>query len=89
MSTSDSVEEFLKHPPECPWHRDWHACSCGLFDTVIWEEPDESGAPVKKWCDGETAARAMFTVASSRGHRYATVREAIDDFVTVNWASYL
>jgi hypothetical protein len=24
--------EADKHPPECPWHRDWHACSCGAFD---------------------------------------------------------
>ena len=20
------------HPPECKWHKDWHACDCGLFD---------------------------------------------------------
>ena len=24
-----SLEE---HPPDCPWHKDWHACNCGLFD---------------------------------------------------------
>ena len=24
-----SLEE---HPPDCPWHKDWHACDCGLFD---------------------------------------------------------
>ena len=23
-----SLEE---HPPDCPWHKDWHACNCGLF----------------------------------------------------------
>ena len=21
-----------KHPPECKWHKDWHACDCGAFD---------------------------------------------------------
>ena len=21
-----------KHPPECKWHKDWHACDCGEFD---------------------------------------------------------
>ena len=20
------------HPPECKWHKDWHACNCGAFD---------------------------------------------------------
>ena len=20
------------HPADCPWHKDWHACSCGAFD---------------------------------------------------------
>ncbi len=26
-----------KHPPECKWHKDWHACDCGAFD----EKDDE------------------------------------------------
>lgn len=21
-----------EHPPECKWHKDWHACDCGIFD---------------------------------------------------------
>jgi len=21
-----------KHTPECKWHKDWHACNCGVFD---------------------------------------------------------
>jgi hypothetical protein len=21
-----------KHPPDCIWHKDWHACDCGIFD---------------------------------------------------------
>ena len=20
------------HPPECKWHKDWHACDCGAFE---------------------------------------------------------
>jgi len=20
------------HPPDCKWHKDWHACDCGAFD---------------------------------------------------------
>ena len=20
------------HPPDCKWHKDWHACDCGMFD---------------------------------------------------------
>ena len=22
-----------KHPPECKWHKDWHACDCGMKTT--------------------------------------------------------
>ena len=25
-------KKYEEHPPECPWHRDWHACNCGAFD---------------------------------------------------------
>ena len=25
-------EEKDDHPPECKWHKDWHACDCGIFD---------------------------------------------------------
>lgn len=21
-----------KHSPDCKWHKDWHACDCGIFD---------------------------------------------------------
>ena len=23
-----------EHPPECKWHKDWHACDCRYFDKV-------------------------------------------------------
>lgn len=25
------------HPPECSWHHDWHACSCGALDARGYE----------------------------------------------------
>jgi len=30
-----------EHPPECKWHKDWHACDCGMFDNEV-EENDYS-----------------------------------------------
>ena len=27
-----------EHPPDCPWHKDWHACNCGLFENKEDEE---------------------------------------------------
>ena len=29
---TDKNSEASKHPPECPWHKDWHACSCPMSD---------------------------------------------------------
>lgn len=26
------MQELDDHPPECKWHKDWHACDCGMFD---------------------------------------------------------
>jgi ABC-type uncharacterized transport system substrate-binding protein len=31
---SNKNSEADKHPPECPWHRDWHACNCGANDQI-------------------------------------------------------
>ena len=25
-------QELDDHTPECKWHKDWHACDCGVFD---------------------------------------------------------
>jgi len=30
-----------EHPPECKWHKDWHACDCGLFDKQNEEMTDD------------------------------------------------
>jgi len=29
---SKRVEEKEKHSPDCEWHKDWHACNCGMLD---------------------------------------------------------
>ena len=21
-----------EHKPDCPWHKDWHACNCGALE---------------------------------------------------------
>ena len=23
---------MTEHKPNCPWHSDWHACNCGVFE---------------------------------------------------------
>jgi len=37
------------HPPECKWHKDWHACDCGLFD----KENEEMKNPCNEICIGK------------------------------------
>ena len=32
IETGDEAVSKDKHPPECKWHKDWHACDCGAFD---------------------------------------------------------
>ena len=27
-----------KHSPDCKWHKDWHACDCGVFDNIMNKE---------------------------------------------------
>lgn len=76
----------IEHPADCPWHRDWHACSCGLFDTVKWADLGPDDQPLVRCCSGEEAAQHMFEIAARRGFEYSTPREAIDDFIAINWA---
>lgn len=33
-SILSEIKNELKHLPDCPWHKDWHSCSCGIFDKV-------------------------------------------------------
>ena len=30
MATNNS-----EHTKDCAWHRDWHACDCGVFDECL------------------------------------------------------
>ena len=32
IETGDEAVSKDKHPPECKWHKDWHACDCGAFE---------------------------------------------------------
>jgi hypothetical protein len=33
-----SYQGLSEHPLDCSWHKDWHACDCGLFDNKEEEE---------------------------------------------------
>jgi len=33
-----SYQGLSEHPLDCSWHKDWHACDCGLFDNKEDEE---------------------------------------------------
>lgn len=76
----------VEHPPECPWHRDWHGCNCGLFDTIRWIEPGPNDEPIHRYCSGEEAVKRMFDLAANCDFEYGSIKEAIDDFVSLNWA---
>ena len=38
--SSKKMEEKEKHSPDCKWHKDWHACNCGMFDNTGMREED-------------------------------------------------
>jgi len=42
-SVGCQMKKYEEHPPDCPWHRDWHACNCGAFDVE-----DESGKQIEE-----------------------------------------
>lgn len=81
------------HPPECPWHRDWHACSCGLFDTVMWDEPDENGKNLRHYLSVEDVLERQIAYAADIGKPYpktsgtaAELADILADFLAVHWA---
>ena len=53
------------HPPECKWHKDWHACNCGAFDEeddevnscsfcgIRWSIREDNGVFICEKCDKE------------------------------------
>lgn len=77
---------MIKHPAECPWHRDWHLCNCGLFDTITWAEPGRNDEAVDRSCSGEEAAEEMIQIGHRRGYEYASYKDALEDFIVVHWA---
>ena len=76
----------IEHPPDCGWHRDWHSCACGLFDTIHWVEPGPDGKAYERYCSGEEAAQQMFVIAARNNYEYGSAKEAIDDFIALHWA---
>jgi hypothetical protein len=79
----------VNHGPECPWHRDWHACNCGLFDFVQWSDPDEAGNPILRHCTVEVAVEQQIETARRHGHVYSTWQDALADFLTLHWGTVL
>jgi hypothetical protein len=43
-SVGCQMKKFEEHPPECPWHFDWHKCNCGAFDGL----ENNNGKPTGK-----------------------------------------
>jgi hypothetical protein len=75
-----------KHHEECGWHRDWHNCSCGLFDILVYVEPGENEEPVSKRITAEEAIDKQVVHAKHLGYTYSSQEEALQDFIINNWA---
>ena len=74
------------HPPDCPWHNDWHRCSCGLFDTLVYVEQGEDGSVVTHRLTAEEAIIRQFNHAKAMNYSYLSQDEALQDFIVVHWA---
>jgi hypothetical protein len=82
----DMITE-AKHPPDCPWHQDWHKCNCDLFSYVSYMEPTPSGEFIKLGFSKEEAINKQIDYAwKYHQYRYENQEEAFADFVAVNWA---
>ena len=45
------------HSPDCAWHKDWHACDCGIFDDVVCtRSSEEEQGPSKPKVAGSSPA---------------------------------
>jgi hypothetical protein len=79
-----------KHPPDCPWHQDWHKCNCGLFDFISYWEPTPSGQFIKnekhQFSKEEAINKQIDYAWKYHQYRYETQEEALQDFIAVNWA---
>jgi hypothetical protein len=40
-----------EHKPDCPWHQDWHACSCQAFNMLNPCKEIEVGIHTMPRCD--------------------------------------
>ena len=55
---------------------------------IDWIEPfGPENQPVYMCVPESTATVVSKTIAASKGHTYANDQQALDDFVTVHWAS--
>ena len=80
--------EAAKHPAECFWHCDWHACNCGLFGVLVYSEPDEeSGSKIVR-VTVEDAINAQIKYAKNMGYFYQNQSEALGEFISLHWARY-
>jgi len=74
------------HPPDCPWHTDWHRCSCGLFHTLVYVEPGEDDSVVTHRLTVEEAITRQFNHAKTMNYSYLSQDDALQDFIAVHWA---
>lgn len=76
------------HPTDCHWHRDWHACNCGLFNVLTYNEPGPNEEIVTKRITVEDAIDSQICYAKTLGYTYSSQDEALQDFIANHWASY-
>ena len=74
------------HLKDCPWHSDWHQCSCGLFDILIYVKQREDDSPVTHRLTVEGAIQRQFNYAKAMNYHYLSQDEALQDFVAVHRA---
>ena len=76
------------HPEDCPWHRDWHQCNCGLFNTLVYSEPGEDGSVLIRRVSAEMAIKIQIDHAKFMNQTYSSQDEALQDFMANNWATF-
>ena len=53
-----------------------------------YDEPDENGNNITIRISEQEAIRQMKAYATSKGHVYPNDKEALVDFIVINWAEY-
>lgn len=77
-----------RHPLDCHWHRDWHACNCGLFNVLVYSEPDYQDNIVIYRVTVEDAIEKQIAYAKNMGYFYPSQDAALSDFIALHWAKY-